>query len=133
MINRIDHIGIAVKDADKALEVYQNVFGLEVDEVQVSEEDGIKTVSLKAGETKIELYQPISHKSSIAAFISQRGEGLHHLCFEVDNLKTARETIKKKGLGFLKIKSGKETRGREVAFLNPYGTHRVLVELKEKS
>ncbi|MFQ5758396.1 MAG: methylmalonyl-CoA epimerase [Candidatus Bathyarchaeia archaeon] len=132
MITGLEHIGIAVKNLDDALEIFERILGLEVEEIRVFEAQKIKIAFLLAGETKIELFEPTDKESPVARFIEKRGEGVHHLAFTVSDIETALQQVKDKGIVVVDKKPRIGVEGFKVAFLHPKSTKSVLVELCEK-
>jgi methylmalonyl-CoA epimerase len=130
MIKQISHLGMAVKDLEEAREFYRSVFGLESSEPIIGGDGMIKVSMVRVGNTLIELLQPIGSEGVMAKFLEKRGEGFHHICYEVDDINAEIASIKATGLVILgDPKPGAE--GMSV-FLHPKGTHGVLVELVEK-
>ena len=130
MIKQISHLGMAVKDLEEAREFYRSVFGLESSEPIIDGDGMIKVSMVRVGQTLIELLQPIGSEGVMAKFLEKRGEGFHHICYEVDDINAEIASIKATGLEILgDPKPGAE--GMSV-FLHPKGTHGVLVELVEK-
>jgi len=130
MIKQISHLGMAVKDLEEAREFYRSVFGLESSEPIIGGDGMIKVSMVRVGQTLIELLQPIGSEGVMAKFLEKRGEGFHHICYEVDDINAEIASIKATGLEILgDPKPGAE--GMSV-FLHPKGTHGVLVELVEK-
>jgi methylmalonyl-CoA/ethylmalonyl-CoA epimerase len=130
MIQRISHLGVAVKDLEKAREFYRSVFGLESSDPITSEDGKMMGSLVEIGDAVIELLQPVGSEGVMAKFLEKRGEGFHHICYEVDDIKTEIESLKAKGLEVL----GEPKEGIEglAVFLHPRGTHGMLVELVEK-
>jgi len=121
---------MAVKDLEEAREFYRSVFGLESSEPIIGGDGMIKVSMVRVGQTLIELLQPIGSEGVMAKFLEKRGEGFHHICYEVDDINAEIASIKATGLEILgDPKPGAE--GMSV-FLHPKGTHGVLVELVEK-
>lgn len=132
MITGLDHIGIAVKSLDEALEIYENILGLEVDKIRVVEEQRVKMAFLLAGETKIELQEPTDKEGPVARFIEKRGEGVHHIAFTVADIEAALQELKDKGIAVVDEKPRIGAEGYKIAFLHPKSTKNVLMELCEK-
>ncbi len=130
MIKQISHIGIAVRDLEKTRDFYRSVFRLEPSEPIIGGEGDIKVSLVEAGSTAVELLQPIGDKGVIAKFLEKRGEGIHHVCFEVDDINSEVELLKAKGVEVL----GTPRPGAEgmSVFLHPRTTQGVLVELVQK-
>ena len=132
MIEGLDHIGIAVKNLDDALEIYARVLGLEVEKIRVFDEQKVKIAFLLAGETRIELLEPTDKKGPVARFIEKRGEGVHHLAFTVADIEATLQKVKDKGIAVVDEKPRIGSEGFKIAFLHPKSTKNVLVELCEK-
>lgn len=133
MITRINHIGIAVKSIDEAVKLYTDVLGLKVKDIEVVVEQKVKTALIPVGESKIELIESTDPEGTIAKFIENRGEGIHHLAFEVSNVDDALNTVKDKGIAVIDEKPRGGVENTRIAFLHPKGTGRVLMELVEPS
>jgi methylmalonyl-CoA epimerase len=130
MIKEVSHLGMAVKDLEEAREFYRSVFGLESSEPIIGGDGTIKVSMVRVGSTLIELLQPIGNEGVMAKFLEKRGEGFHHICYEVEDIQVEIASIKAAGLEVLgEPKPGAE--GMSV-FLHPKGTHGVLVEFVEK-
>src|SRR2546421_12117233 len=86
MLRRISHLGLAVKDLDAAVRLYEGVFGLEVERRWVAEADQMEAASFRAGDLAIELMQPLAADSPVGRFIARRGQGIHHLAYKVDDV-----------------------------------------------
>ena len=119
MITRVDHIGIAVKNIDDALKLYTDVLGLKLDKIEIVEEQKVRTAIIPVGETKIELLESTDPDSAIARHIEKRGEGLHHLAFEVGDIRKAVETVKEHGVQLVNETPGKGVEGTSIVFLHP--------------
>ncbi len=130
MIKQISHLGMAVKDLEEAREFYRSVFKLESSDPIIGGDGSLKVSMVKIGEVLIELIEPIGNEGVMAKFLEKRGEGFHHICYEVDDIHAAVSSLKASGLDVLgEPKPGAE--GMSV-FLHPRGTHGVLVEFVEK-
>ena len=128
---KIDHIGIAVKDASERLKLYKDLLGLEVTGSEDLPERGLRVHFIKIGETRFELLEEISEKSEISSFLEKRGEGIHHVAIRVEGIE---EFIKKaKELGFkpLSDEPQRGAHGTKVVFLHPKTTGGILIELVE--
>jgi methylmalonyl-CoA epimerase len=130
MIKGISHLGVAVKDLGKSRDYYRSVFGLESSDPIIGGEGTIQVSLVSVGNTIIELLQPIGPEGVMARFLEKRGEGFHHICYEVDDIQAAIAAVKSKGLEVL----GEPKPGAEgmTAFLHPRDTHGILVEFVEK-
>ncbi len=130
-IKRIDHIAVVVKDLDAALEVYRDALGMPLAGVQTIPEQDVKIGFLPSGGTEIELLEPINPDSGIAQFLAKRGEGMHHICLEVDDIELTLADLKAKGAQLIDETPRSGAYGK-VAFIHPKGAHGVLIELLER-
>lgn len=128
MIDRIHHVGIAVRDLDKALEFYRDVLGLHVHAMDTVEDQGVRAALLTIGESEIELLEPTSPEANMAKFIERKGEGLHHICFNTPDVDGDLEALKEKGVDLVDQKSRVGLAGM-ICFLHPKASRGVLVEL----
>lgn len=130
MIKQISHLGIAVKDLEEAREFYRKVFELESSDPIIGGDGTIKVSMVKVGNVLIELLQPIGKEGVMAKFLEKRGEGFHHICYEVNDIMAEIDSVKSAGIDVLgEPKPGAE--GKSV-FLHPRGTHGILIEFVEK-
>lgn len=127
---KIDHIGIAVRDIEQALQVYQVALGLPVQDVVDVPDQQVRVAFLPLGESNIELVQPSADDSGTARFIEKRGEGVHHICVQVDDIEATLAQLKANGVPLIDQEPRAGAHGR-VAFVHPKGTHGVLLELVE--
>ena len=126
----LDHIGIAVRSID-ATTIYK-ALGLEIDHVEVVDTQGVKTAFLSVGDSNLELLEPTSPATSVGKFIEKRGEGIHHICFRVDNIEDHLERLKSQGFRLINEHPVPGAHGCRVAFLHPAAGNGVLIELSEK-
>ncbi|HEX9985655.1 MAG TPA: methylmalonyl-CoA epimerase [Thermoanaerobaculia bacterium] len=126
----LDHIGIAVRSLDVA-KIYQSL-GLEIEHVETVETQGVKTAFLSVGDSNLELLEPTSPDSPIAKYIEKRGEGIHHLCFRVDDIEAHLARLKAEGYRLINETPVPGAHGCRVAFLHPAAGNGVLIELSEK-
>ena len=133
-ISHIEHLGIAVKSIEEALPYYENVLGLKCYNIEVVEDQKVKTAFLKVGDVKIELLEPTSPDSTIAKFIEKNGNGgMHHLAFAVeDGVANALAEADAAGIRLIDKAPRKGAEGLNIAFLHPKSTLGVLTELCEK-
>lgn len=131
MFKKIDHIGIAVMDLKRAVELYSKKFGLSPFKTEELKEQGIKVASFKLGDSWIELLGSTREDSPIGKFLRNRGEGLHHLCYQVENLEETLEVLKQRGLKLIDEKPRRGAGGKRIAFLHPKSTQGVLIEITE--
>ncbi len=132
MLKKINHIGIAVKDIEAAIDFYKKL-GLELEAVEVVESQKVKVAFIPIGEVRIELLEATSNNSPIAKFIEKKGEGIHHLAFGTDNLQDRLDEIKTKGIRLIDEIPRKGAHNANIAFLHPKSTCGVLVELCEEN
>ena len=130
MITKINHIGIAVNSIDEALKLYTDVLGLKVKDIEVVEEQKVRTAIIPVGESKIELLESTGPEGTIAKYIEKRGEGIHHLALEVSNIQSMLETLKEKGIPLIDMEPRRGVGGTRIAFLHPKGA-KMLLELVE--
>ena len=131
MIKKIDHIAVAVRDVEKAAEFYEKVLGLKLGGIEEVEGMDVKVGFLPVGDTRIELVQPLDPDSGLAKFIEKRGEGIHHICYEVENVKEAMEICKARGAKLIDETPRKGAHNTLVGFIHPKSTGGVLTELTE--
>jgi len=129
-VTKIDHIGIAVNSIEDMLKLYTDGLGLKLRDIEIVEDQKVKTAILPVGESKIELLESTDPAGNIAKFIEKRGEGLHHLALEVSDINGALETLKKKGIQLIDREPRKGVEDTRIAFLHPRES-RVLIELVE--
>ena len=130
---KIDHLGIAVRSIEEALGFYRDVLGLELKGAETVEDQGVNVALLPVGESRIELLEPVSAESPVGRFIAKRGEGLHHICYEVEDLASKLEELRSRGVRMLDGYPRPGVEGNLVAFLHPASAIGVLVELVEKA
>jgi methylmalonyl-CoA/ethylmalonyl-CoA epimerase len=128
MIDRIHHVGIAVRDLDKSLEFYRDVLGLHVHALDTVEDQGVRAALLTIGNSEIELLEPTHAEANMAKFIERKGEGLHHICFNTPDVDGDLETLKQKGVELVDQKSRVGLAGM-ICFLHPKAMRGVLTEL----
>lgn len=131
-ISHIEHIGIAVKNLDESIKYYEEVLGLKCYAIEEVEDQKVKTAFFMVGETKIELLESTDEEGPIGKFIKKKGEGIHHLAFAVDNVKTALSEAEEKGIRLIDKEPRKGAEGLNIAFLHPKDTRGVLTELCSK-
>jgi methylmalonyl-CoA/ethylmalonyl-CoA epimerase len=129
VLSKIDHVGIAVRDLDAAVAVYEQLLGRAPSHRQLVESDGIEAVMFEVGESRVELIGSTSPTSKIAAFLEKRGGGLHHVAYGVDDVQAALDGYRALGLQTLDECPRRGAAGRLVAFLHPSAGAGVLTEL----
>lgn len=127
---RLDHIGIAVKSLDAA-KIYE-ALGLTIEHIETVETQGVRTAFLAAGDAMIELLEPSGPQSTVAKFIEKRGEGIHHICFRVDDIEAQLARLQQQGYRLINESPVPGAHGCRVAFLHPAAGNGVLIELSEK-
>ena len=128
-MNKIEHIGIAVNDLDSAILVYEKLFGAPSYKQEEVASEGVKTAFFKNGPNKIELLEATNLESPIAKFIAKKGEGIHHIAFDVDDIVAEITRLKSEGFIILNEVPKKGADNKLVAFLHPKSTRGVLIEL----
>jgi methylmalonyl-CoA epimerase len=131
-VKGVNHIGIAVKSLEKALENLNELFGLKADKILELEQFKVKLVFVPLNDVSLELIEPTSPDSDVAHFLREKGEGLHHITLEVENLKEAMEELKKKGVKLLSEKPLQGV-GGIITFVKPEHANNILIELMEKT
>jgi methylmalonyl-CoA/ethylmalonyl-CoA epimerase len=133
MIEKIDHIGIAVRSIEKASELFSNLLGLKVTGEERVEGQKVKVAFLPLGDSELELLESTEPEGPIARFIEKKGEGIQHIAFRVDNIEKTLEKLKKEGVRLIDEKPRYGAGGAKIAFLHPKGTNGILVELCERN
>ena len=131
MFKKIDHVGIAVKNLEEAIKVWEGL-GLKVDEIEEVPDQKVRTAIIHVGESRIELLEPTAEDSPIAKFIAKRGEGIHHLALGVDDIEKHLEELKAKGYRLIDEKPRSGAGGAKIAFVHPKAVTGVLLELCQR-
>ncbi|ALM73989.1 methylmalonyl-CoA epimerase [Thermococcus barophilus] len=131
MIRRIDHVGIAVKNLDEAIKLWESL-GLKVAEIEEVPEQKVRVAVFKVGESRIELLEGTSEDSPISKFIAKRGEGIHHIALGVENIEEHLEKLKEQGFRLIDEKPRIGAGGAKIAFIHPKSINGVLLELCER-
>lgn len=132
MIKKVDHIGIAVNNLQTALEFYEGILGIKCTGQERVEEQKVTTAFLPLGDTELELLESTDPTGPVARFIEKRGEGLHHIALQVDNIEAALEKMKAAGVRLLDETPRGGAGGTKIAFLHPKASGGVLLELTER-
>ncbi len=127
-ISHIEHIGIAVKDLNEAIQYYEGKLGLKCYAVEEVADQKVKTAFFKVGDTKIELLESTDPEGPIGKFIEKKGPGVHHLAFAVDNVDEALKSVEEKGVNLIDKQKRKGAEGLSIGFLHPKSTLGVLTE-----
>jgi methylmalonyl-CoA/ethylmalonyl-CoA epimerase len=128
MIEKIAHIGIAVRDLEAQIPYYRDVLGLELLGCEVVADQQVRTAVFAVGQTMIELLEPLSETSPIARHLERRGEGVHHIAFEVRELTRALDTLRARGVTLVDQQPRPGAHGARIAFAHPRSTGSVLTE-----
>jgi len=131
MLKKINHIAIAVNDIEEAANFYQTVLGLKLSELEVVAAQKTKVGFLKIGESNIELVQPAEQDSPLVKFLETKGQGIHHICFEVDDVESEVKAFIEKGAILIDRKPRSGAHDTKVAFVHPKSSSGVLIELCE--
>lgn len=129
MLKKVEHIGIAVKSMSVSMDLYEKLLGTACYKTEQVESEGVETAFLKTGETKIELLADLKENGTISKFIEKRGEGIHHIAFEVDDIHKEISRLKEQGFQFVSETPKKGADNKLICFLHPKSTQGVLVEL----
>jgi len=132
VFEKIDHIGIAVSDLEKAISFYRDQIGLEFKGTEVVDEQKVKVAFFPVGESKIELLESTEPSGPVGVFIEKKGEGIHHLSFRVTNIEEKLKELKEKGIALIDEKPRYGAGGAKIAFLHPKSTGGVLIEICER-
>jgi len=131
MLKQIDHIAIVVQDMEAALKVYRDALGLSLARVEDVPAEGVKVAFLPMpeGDGEVELVQPTDEESGIARFLAKRGQGIHHICFRVDDIQAAMDHVTANGLQVIEDEPRVGSQGQKYVFIHPKSAHGVLIEL----
>jgi len=130
-MNKIAHIGIAVKSLDEMIPFYRDVLGLTFNGVEEVSTEQVKVAFFSIGESNIELLEPLNEQSTIHKFIEKRGEGIHHIALDVNDIEKRLETLKNKGVRLIHEQPKIGAHESQIAFLHPKAANGVLIELCE--
>jgi methylmalonyl-CoA/ethylmalonyl-CoA epimerase len=135
VLNRIDHVGIAVANLEVAIERYRDTFGLEVVAIETNTEQGVREAMLELGAgsmapaSYVQLLEPLADDTPVGRFLARRGEGLHHVGYAVDDVAHELDTLTQQGIELIDQRPRHGSMGAAIAFLHPRGLHGVLTEL----
>lgn len=131
-ITAVDHIGVAVERIDDVLPFYEKALGLNLEEIKESKVNNVRGAILSAGGTRIELIEPLGKEGPLSNFLRKKGQGIHHIAFEVSDLEMMLKRLKKEGIALIDEKPRIGIKGAKIAFLHPKATGNVLIELCEE-
>lgn len=132
ILTEIDHIAIAVRNLEKAVDYYQQAFGATVAHREIVVRDAVEEVLLKVAQSYIQLLMPTTEDSPLTKFLNKRGEGLHHVGYRVDDCQTALNSMISVGAIAIDAEPRQGSRGTWVAFIHPKGSFGTLIELVEE-
>ena len=133
MLNTINHIGIAVKNLESSMELFTKIFGINDFHLETVEQQKVSVASFKLGEIRIELTAATSEDSPIAKFLEKKGEGIHHIAFETDNVISELLRLKENNISLINETAQFGANEMLIAFLHPKSTNSVLMEICQKS
>lgn len=133
LLTEIDHVAIAVNDLEAAIAYYRDTYGCEVEHREVVEKDGVEEALLRVADSYIQLLTPSRDDSTVAKFLANKGEGLHHIGYRVDSCAEALESVKNHGGRVLDEVPRPGSRGTTVAFVHPKGAFGTLIELVQEN
>jgi len=125
----IHHLGVAVEDLDTALATYERLFGAEVEHRATVEDQGVRAASLRIGEGRVELLEPLGEDTPVGRFLAKRGPGMHHVAYEVSDLPATLAELARAGADLIDEQPRPGLFGLEVAFVHPDSVHGVLSEV----
>lgn len=131
MLRRVDHVALAVSDLEASIEHYQRIWGLTLAHREVVADQGVEEAMFRLGDTYLQLIAPLSADTSVARFIERRGEGLHHIAYEVDHIEEALASAREQDLMLIDEEPRAGSRNTRIAFVHPKSNHGVMVELVE--
>ena len=131
-MRRIDHIGIAVRSIAEAARLYAEGLGLPCTHVETVEAQGVKVGFIAVGDSQIELLEPLNSESPVARFLEKRGEGIHHICIQVEDISATMKQLTSQGARLLSDAPQPGAGGALVAFVHPASANGVLIEITEK-
>ena len=129
MLRKIEHLGIAVKSIDQSLKVFEALLGTTCYKIERVESEAVQTAFLMIGESKIELLEASNPDSAIGKFLEKKGQGIHHIAFDVENIFSEIERLKNEGFELIHLSPKEGADNKIIAFLHPKSTEGVLVEL----
>jgi methylmalonyl-CoA/ethylmalonyl-CoA epimerase len=131
MLDRIDHVGVAVSDLEAGIALYQGTLGMPLAHRELVESQGVEAALLDVGEGHVELLQPLGPETTVGKFIERRGDGLHHVAYAVEDIDATLGRLRGAGVQLIDEQARDGIRGSRVAFLQPEATGSVLIEIVE--
>ena len=131
MLKKIEHIGVAVQSIEKSIPLFRDLLGIPLKKVYESDTIKTKIAFFPLGDSTIELIEALDPSSPVAKFVQKRGEGIHHICFGVENIEAALRHFEANGIELINKTPRRTENGDLIAFLNPKSTNGVLIELVE--
>jgi methylmalonyl-CoA epimerase len=128
-VRGIHHLGVAVEDIEEAAHTYERMFGAEVEREATMEDQGVRAAALRVGESRVELLEPLGADTPVGRFLAKRGEGMHHVAYEVANLEEALGQLAEAGADLIDERPREGLFGLQVAFVHPDSVHGVLSEV----
>ena len=132
MLNKIEHVALAVEDLDAAVAHYSEVWGIEAEHRERVEDQGVEEAMLPLGDSYLQLLGATGPETTVGKFLARNGEGLHHIAYEVDDLEATLAELKGKGVRLIDEAPRRGGRGHMVAFVHPKSNHGLLVELIQR-
>jgi lactoylglutathione lyase/methylmalonyl-CoA/ethylmalonyl-CoA epimerase len=129
LFKKVSHIGVAVNDMNESIKLYSEILGLKVTGVETVEEQKVKSAMIPIGESRIELMESTDPEGPVGKFIAKRGEGIHHISLEVDDIEKMLAKLSKAGIELIDKKPRVGADGKKIAFVHPRSMHGVLLEL----
>lgn len=133
MLEKIDHVGVAVNSVEEVKKLYKEIFDLEPEFEEIVEEQKVRAVGFKIGGSNIEFLEPTSDESPIAKFLEKKGEGLHHIALTVDDIVSVLQNMKAKGLRLIDEEPRIGAEGKKIAFVHPKSINGILLELSQET
>ena len=125
----IHHLGVAVEDLDEALDTYERLFGAELEHRELVPEQGVEAAAVRVGESRVELLASLGADTPVGKFLTNRGPGMHHVAYEVDDLRETLAHLARSGAELIDDEPRQGLFGLEVAFVHPHAVHGVLSEV----
>jgi len=132
-INKVGHIGIAVEDLDSVAKIFEDLFGIELEAKHGAPDQPVEVALLKTEGTTLELVTPTDQQSDLAKFLKKRGNAIHHISFDVEDIDAALSHLKDKGVELIDKEPRVGAEGKRIAFIHPKSCAGILIELKEKT